>query len=81
MHKETDDHNVLQHIDKLVAEEERLYKKGALGPEDQKRLKQIGVQLDRCWDLLRQRRALREFGDDPSKAEVRDATVVEKYEQ
>ena len=35
--------------------------------------------LDQCWDLLRQRRALREFGDDPSRARVRDADVVKKY--
>ena len=70
-----------EHFNQLVAEEERLYAKGALGTEDQKQLKAIGVQLDRYWDLLRQRRALREFGDDASKAAVRDASVVEKYEQ
>ena len=81
MNNDTDDHNVLHHIDKLVAEEDKLYAKGKLGSAEQTRLKQIGVQLDRCWDLLRQRRALREFGDDPSKAEVRDASIVEKYEQ
>ncbi len=81
MNKDINDQNVLQHIDKLVAEEERLYAKGALGTEDQRQLKAISVQLDRYWDLLRQRRALREFGDDPSKAEVRDASIVEKYEQ
>lgn len=81
MDKHADDRNELQHIEKLVAEEERLYAKGKLTVEDQKRLKQIGVQLDRAWDLLRQRRALREFGGDPADAQVRDASVVEKYEQ
>jgi hypothetical protein len=81
MNKDINDQHVHEHINKLVAEEERLYAKGALGTEDQKQLKAIGVQLDRYWDLLRQRRALREFGDDPSKAEVRDASIVEKYEQ
>ena len=81
MDKHADDRNELQHIEKLVAEEERLYAKGKLTEEDQKRLKQIGVQLDRSWDLLRQRRALREFGGDPADAQVRDASVVEKYEQ
>lgn len=81
MDKHADDRNELQHIEKLVAEEERLYAKGKLTEEDQKRLKQIGVQLDRAWDLLRQRRALREFGGDPADAQVRDASVVEKYEQ
>lgn len=81
MDKHADDRNELQHIEKLVAEEERLYAKGKLTEDDQKRLKQIGVQLDRAWDLLRQRRALREFGGDPADAQVRDASVVEKYEQ
>jgi hypothetical protein len=81
MNKDSGDRNELQHIEKLVAEEERLYAKGKLTADDQKRLKQIGVQLDRAWDLLRQRRALREFGGDPADAEVRDASVVEKYEQ
>ena len=81
MDKQADDRNELQHIEKLVAEEERLYAKGKLTAEDQTRLKQISVQLDRAWDLLRQRRALREFGGDPADAAVRDASVVEKYEQ
>ena len=41
----------------------------------------LKVELDQCWDLLRQRRALREFGEDPNHAKVRPASVVEKYEQ
>jgi len=40
----------------------------------------VQTQLDQCWDLLRQRRALREFGDDPSKAKVRSPDVIKKYE-
>jgi hypothetical protein len=44
-------------------------------------LKKIQVELDQCWDLLRQRRAKREFGEDPNEAHVRPASVVEKYEQ
>jgi hypothetical protein len=43
------------------------------------RLTTINVELDQCWDLLRQRRALREFGRDPDEAEVRPAKVVENY--
>jgi hypothetical protein len=43
--------------------------------------RQVQVELDQCWDLLRQRRALREVGLDPSMAQVRPAQVVEKYEQ
>ena len=49
--------------------------------EDKQRLDQISVELDRCWDLLRQRRALRDAGQDPDDAEVRDANTVEKYLQ
>jgi hypothetical protein len=47
--------------------------------EDRRRLDQVSVELDQCWDLLRQRRARREFGDDPSQAHARDAGVVKKY--
>jgi Protein of unknown function (DUF2630) len=43
------------------------------------RLNEIDVELDRCWDLLRQRRGLREFGRNPDEAEVRPAKVVENY--
>ena len=49
--------------------------------DDKQRLDQISVELDRCWDLLRQRRALRDAGQDPDDAEVRDANTVEKYLQ
>jgi Protein of unknown function (DUF2630) len=75
------DQPVLGHIDQLVKEEERLYAKGELTVADQKRLAKLKVELDQCWDLLRQRRALREFGDDPEKAKVRPAKIVENYEQ
>jgi hypothetical protein len=75
------DQPVLGHIDQLVKEEERLYAKGELTVDDQERLAKLKVELDQCWDLLRQRRALREFGDDPEKAKVRPAKIVENYEQ
>jgi len=69
------------HIDGLVKEEERLYTKGELTDDDRDRLAKIKVELDQCWDLLRQRRALREFGRDPDQAKVRPPDVVENYEQ
>ena len=75
------DQSVLGSIDSLVKEEERLYAKKQLTSEDDARLGEIKVQLDQCWDLLRQRRALREFGEDPDKAKVRPAKIVENYEQ
>lgn len=81
MATENEDRNVLGHINKLVEEEERLYGKNELSVGDQQRLAELKVELDQCWDLLRQRRALREFGDDPDKAKVRPAKIVENYEQ
>jgi hypothetical protein len=75
------DQSVLSHIDRLVKEEEILYGQGELTEDDRHRLAELKVQLDQCWDLLRQRRALREFGDDPEKAKLRPAKIVENYEQ
>ena len=75
------DQPVLGHIDELVKEEERLYAKSDRTTDDQQRLAALKVELDRCWDLLRQRRALREFGEDPDKAKLRPANIVENYEQ
>ena len=49
--------------------------------EDKERLRTVEVELDRCWDLLRQRRALRDSGADPEQAQVRDADTVEHYQQ
>lgn len=54
---------------------------GGLDADEQSRLDQIGVQLDQCWDLLRQRRARRHAGEDPDGADVRPAQVVEGYQQ
>ena len=48
---------------------------------DRERLEQVRIELDRCWDLLRQRRARRGAGTDPDGAEVRDASTVEGYLQ
>ncbi len=75
------DQLVLGHIDGLVKEEERLYGQRELTDEDRNRLAKIKIELDQYWDLLRQRRALREFGRDPEQAKVRPADVVEDYEQ
>jgi hypothetical protein len=73
------DRTVLAHIEQLVAEEKKLYAKGIISDAEKARLDTINVELDRCWDLLRQRRGLREFGRNPDEAEVRPATVVENY--
>ena len=73
------DRSVLNHIQHLVAEEHRLFERGSLDASDDKRLAAIQVELDQCWDLLRQRRALRETGHAASEAQVRPPEVVEKY--
>jgi hypothetical protein len=78
------DEGIHSRIEELVAEEHELYERGAeggLSETDQRRLESIKVGLDQCWDLLRQRRALREAGRDPGAARVRDPDVVERYEQ
>ncbi len=78
------DQPVLSHIQRLVEEEHRLYEQGeqrTLGDADRQKLAVVQVELDRCWDLLRQRRALREVGVDPDLAQVRPAQVVENYKQ
>ncbi len=74
-----DDKNVIQHIDKLAREEHELFERGSNGKatdSDQERLKQLATMLDQCWDLLRQRRAKREFGLDPNEAHIRDPKTV-----
>lgn len=77
---EANDQPVLAHIKGLVAEEHRLYNQGTLADTDRARLTKVQVELDQCWDLLRQRRALREFGRDAKEAHVRPPEVVEHYE-
>ncbi len=78
--KDKGDQPVLGHIKRLVAEEHKLFNQGKLAEEDSARLANIQVELDQCWDLLRQRRALREFGQDPNEAQVRSSRTVERYE-
>ncbi len=79
-HQESDK-SVREHIELLVKEEHQLYGQKALSDPDRQRLTKLQIELDQCWDLLRQRRALREFGDDPDQARVRPPEIVEKYEQ
>lgn len=77
----TKDQPVLDHIQRLVEEEHRLYAQGGLGETDRERMANVQIELDQCWDLLRQRRALRDVGQAPDQAQVRPANVVEKYDQ
>jgi hypothetical protein len=82
------DESIAARIERLVSEEHELRdREQADGPdpaaleEDKERLRSVEVELDRCWDLLRQRRALRDAGSDPEQAAVRDAGTVEHYQQ
>lgn len=78
------DSEILHRITSLVEEEHELMQqaeRGGLDDEERARMQELEVQLDQCWDLLRQRRARREFGLNPDEAHVRDAKVVEHYQQ
>src|SRR5207245_11513586 len=79
------DEGVLNRIQQLADEEHALYERRtssqALSDEEHRRLRELEVQLDECWDLLRQRRARREFGQDPEAAQPRDESTVEGYRQ
>jgi hypothetical protein len=82
------DESIAAHIESLVAEEHDLRNREQADSKnverleaDQERLRALEIELDRCWDLLRQRRALRVAGGDPDQAHVRDASTVERYLQ
>lgn len=78
------DAEIVTHIDALVDEEHRLERAHAdegLSADEQTRLRQVEVQLDQLWDLLRQRRARRHAGQDPDAAQTRGESTVEHYQQ
>ncbi len=79
-----DDQDIVQRINALAEEEQRLelaHAGSSLPAGEQRRLKDVEVALDQCWDLLRQRRARRDAGQNPDGAEVRPENVVEGYRQ
>jgi hypothetical protein len=79
-----DDTDIVQEINRLAAHEHELEQRAAhtpLSDEERDALSEVEVQLDQCWDLLRQRRARRHAGQDPDEAAVRPADVVEHYQQ
>jgi hypothetical protein len=82
------DESITAKIDQLVKEEKELRGReqedrddDAALAADRERLRAVEVELDQCWDLLRQRRAKEEFGQDPDEADARGAGTVENYEQ
>jgi uncharacterized protein DUF2630 len=82
------DESIAARIERLVTEEEDLRRREQHDSTDaealegdKERLRAVAIELDRCWDLLRQRRAREEFGLDPDDASARGADTVENYEQ
>jgi hypothetical protein len=82
------DESIAARIERLVAEEhelrgseERDRRDPSALEADEDRLRALEVELDRCWDLLRRRRAMRSAGGDPEQLEARDAETVERYQQ
>jgi Protein of unknown function (DUF2630) len=82
------DESIANRIETLVAEEHDLRHREEADTQnderleaDQERLREVEIELDRCWDLLRQRRALRDAGANPDNARVRDSDTVERYWQ
>jgi hypothetical protein len=80
------DENLSARIERLVAEEHELRSREQTDDadaleKDATRLRAVEVELDVCWDLLRQRRALRDAGENPSQARARDPDTVERYWQ
>jgi hypothetical protein len=79
------DDEIVHRISELADREHemrgRIRSGDGIDDEAREQLERLEVQLDQCWDLLRQRRARREFSDNPETAEVRDETVVERYQQ
>ncbi|HJR26585.1 MAG TPA: DUF2630 family protein [Acidimicrobiales bacterium] len=81
-----DDAEIVRRINELADEEHKLERShtgggSGLTVEEQQRLRELEIALDQCWDLLRQRRARREFDQDPDQARVRDPRTVEGYQQ
>jgi hypothetical protein len=83
-----DDQPLISRIEALVDEEHALLGReesdavrGEALDADRRRLAEVSVELDRCWDLLRQRRARRDAGQDPDEAHARDSDTVERYLQ
>jgi hypothetical protein len=82
------DESIAARIERLVDEEQKLRDREQTDRADPdalegetERLRAVEVELDQCWDLLRQRRALRDAGSDPNQAQARDANTVERYQQ
>ena len=77
----TSEQRLRDHIEQLVSEEHALHDREGLSADERIRLESVEIELDQCWDLLRQRRALRDAGRNPGDASPRDEGTVEHYLQ
>ena len=75
-----EDNQILNHIKSLTENEEKLWGKENLSDEEVSKLHQMKHELDQYWDLLRQRRALRNAGENPDQAEKRDSDTIDNYQ-
>jgi Protein of unknown function (DUF2630) len=75
------DREIVNKIKDLLEEEHKLYTKDGLTNGERSQTEKIQIKLDQYWDLLRQRRALNEFGENPDKAKLRGSDTVENYKQ
>ena len=78
---EKKDISVVDHIRELTEKEEHLYGKAELTDQDVKDLHTVKAELDQYWDLLRQRRAFRDAGDDPNRAQMRSVDTIAHYKK
>jgi Protein of unknown function (DUF2630) len=76
-----DEKELFSRIHELVDEEHQLRERSEHSEQDRRRLGELEAHLDQCWDLLRQRRAKRQYGEDPDEAQTRPESQVESYLQ
>ena len=76
-----DENDILSRISSLVDEEHKLREASEHTDEQRARISQLETDLDQCWDLLRQRRAKRQYDEDPDEAQARPESTVESYLQ
>lgn len=81
MEQNPQDKSVLTHIKELTEKEESLYGNPDLSEDDIKEMHRVKSELDQYWDLLRQRRAFRDAGDDPNRAKIRSSDIIENYKE
>ena len=81
MKKTTQDKSVLARIKELTEREESLYGNPDLGEADIQEMHRVKSELDQYWDLLRQRRAFRDAGEDPERAKMRSNSTIENYKE